>query len=178
MRHKKYLSLALAVLTFASLALSGCKKEAAELTLDAPFTKVSWNSTKEDIITEEGEGYETYDSVYNGDTYTYAKTYEGKEGTIKYMFDDKDELMCVAWAYGSDDATELEELYTKINDDMTDIYGKSGYSTDEEEKTVNNYGNIWYREEGDIIVTAMVTDENKALQFAFLHPEVSYDENE
>lgn len=178
MRHKKLLSIALTVLAISSLALTGCRKEAAELKLDAPFTEASWDSTKEDIIAEEGDDYETYDSVYNGETYTYDKKYENKDGTVKYMFDDKDKLMCVAWAYGSTDTQELEDLYTKINDDMTDEHGDSGYSTEEEKNSINNYGNIWYLDTGDIIISAMVTEENKALQFAFLHPDVSYSEDE
>ena len=48
-------------------------------------------------------------------------------------------------------------------------YGESGYDAG----GVGNYGGVWYRENGDIILTTMVTTENKALQYAYLHPLVS-----
>ncbi|MDD3360323.1 MAG: hypothetical protein PHW34_01450 [Hespellia sp.] len=178
MKHKKLLSIATATLTLALFVLSGCQKKEDVLKLNAPFTKMDWNNSKDDVIAAEGDDYETYDSVYNGTTYSFNKKYNSEDGTVKYMFDDKDKLMCVAWSYSTTDLKALEDLYTKINDDLTNEYGDSGYNTDEAENTINNYGNIWYLDFGDIVLSAMTTEENKALQVAFLHPDVSYSEDE
>ncbi len=116
-----------------------------------------------------GSGPSTYDSVYGGTCYTWPKEYNGLMGTVKYMFDDEEKLMCVAWAYGCDDADELLSLYESINGSVNEKYGESGYAADHP----GNYGNVWYLETGDIVLTTMITAENKALQYAYLHPLVS-----
>ena len=86
------------------------------------------------------------------------------------MFNENEELMCVAWAYnGTDDEESLAALYNMINDSITGIYGESGYAGN----GVGNYGNVWYMESGDIVLTAMFTSDNTALQYAYLHPSVS-----
>ena len=158
--------------SFSLCFLSACNGSSDEiaLTLNCPFTEMNWNSTTEDILTAEGTNYTTYDSVYGGICYTYPKTFEGYEGTVKYMFNENEELMCVAWAYnGTDDEENLVSLYNMINDSVTNIYGESGYAGN----GVGNYGNVWYLESGDIILTTMFTSDNTALQYAYLHPSVS-----
>lgn len=138
--------------------------------LNCPFTEMSWSSTTEDILAAEGADYAAYDSVYGGICYTYPKVFEGYEGTVKYMFNENDKLMCVAWAYnGTDDEESLFSLYNIINDSVIDMYGESGYDGN----GVGNYGNVWYLESGDIVLTTMLTSDNKALQYAYLHPSVS-----
>lgn len=152
--------------------LSACSGSPAKdaLTLDCPFTDMDWNSTTEDILAAEGADYSAYDSVYGGICYTYPKTFEGYEGTIKYMFNESQELMCVAWAYnGTDDEEGLISLYDMIKDSVNGIYGESGYAGN----GVGNYGNVWYLESGDIVLTTMLASDNKALQYAYLHPSVS-----
>ena len=52
---------------------------------------------------------------------------------------------------------------------MVAAHGESGYNTQKE----TNYGDVWYLEDGNIIISTMVTDSQKALQFAFLSPEQS-----
>ena len=59
--------------------------------------------TLDDIQALEGDSGESYDSVYDGTTYTYEKEYDGLKGTIKYMFDDKEKLVCLSWMYETDD---------------------------------------------------------------------------
>lgn len=152
--------------------LSACSGSSDEitLTLDCPFTEMDWDSTTEDILTAEGTDYAAYDSVYGGTCYTYPKTFEGYPGTVKYMFNENKELMCVAWAYnGTDDEEGLISLYNMINDSVIEIYGESGYAGN----GVGNYGNVWYLESGDIVLTTMLASDNKALQYAYLHPAVS-----
>lgn len=151
------------------LAFTGCGHKKEETASICPFAEVSWEDTIDDILHAEGTAYSTYDSVYGGICYTFPKEYEGRNGTIKYMFDGENQLMCVAWAYGCESEKELLELYESINTSVNDIYGESSYGANHP----GNYGNVWYLESGDIVLTTMITSENKALQYAYLHPLVS-----
>ncbi len=163
---KYFLSILTVLLLFCFTTACGQDKGPV---LDCPFTELTWNSTIDDMTAAEGENYSTYDSLYGGLCYTYPKEYEGCSGTVKYMFDAEDRLMSVAWAYSAETAEELETLYNSISASTVEKYGESGYDAN----GVGNYGGVWYRENGDIILTTMVTTENKALQYAYLHPLVS-----
>lgn len=148
---------------------TACSSREKEPVLDCPFTEMNWESTADDVISAEGNDFSTYDSVYGGTCYTFAKEYEGYQGTVKYMFDGENKLMCVAWAYGCEDADELLALYETISASVNSLFGESGYSADHP----GNSGNVWYLESGDIVLTTMITSDNKALQYAYLHPLVS-----
>jgi hypothetical protein len=156
-------------LTLLGAAASGCGSNASSTLPDCPFSELKWNSSVKAMQKLEGSDYDTYDSVYGGTTYTYDKEYQGVTGTVKYMFDDKKNLACIAWTYGSDSADELYDLYENIHDDVVADYGDSGYNTEK----ATNYGDVWYLEDGNIIISTMVTDSQKALQFAYLSPEQS-----
>lgn len=173
MRNATKLPLLLTILLCLPCICSCNKAEAISEETAAPFAEAFWSSSLNDIITIEGESSYTYDSVYGGTTYSYPKEYNGKNGTVKYMFDDKDALMCIAWAYGSDDETELYNLYDEINQYVNDIYGESNYQAD---SNTTNYGNVWHLDRGDIILSTMITSDNKALQYAYLNPVVSHNE--
>lgn len=138
----------------------------------APFTVLSWNASTEEMIAVEGGDYETYPSVYNGTTYTYPKQYLGKDGTVKYMFDQNGALMSAAWAFSSENIGILQDLYNEIEASVNTSFGESGYNADGS-NSVGNYGNVWYLEQGDIVLSTMITSEVKALQYAYLHPSVS-----
>ena len=165
---KKILSLCLVAALTASL-FAGCGSKGSDSQPDCPFSELKWSSSVKDMEKIEGSDYKTYDSVYGGMTYTYPKEFKGSAGTVKYMFDDKKQLAGISWAYGSEDTDELYGLYEDIHSDLVDTYGDSGYNTDKE----TNYGDVWYREDGNIIISTMVTDSQKALQFAYVSPEQS-----
>ncbi len=148
---------------------SACGSTPKESLPDAPFTSLTWENNIDDMISAEGDSFSTYDSVYGGLCYTYPKKYEDREGTVKYMFDDQDRLMCVAWTCSCEDESELFALYQSITDSVNERHGESGYQADHP----GNYGNVWYLESGDIVLSTMVTSELKALQYAYLHPLVS-----
>ena len=170
MNIKQILTVFLYSISLCFLSACGGSSDDTALTLNCPFTEMDWDSTTEDILAAEGTDYSAYDSVYGGICYTYPKTFEGYSGTVKYMFNEDESLMCVAWAYnGTGDEESLSSLYNIINDSVIDIYGESGYVGN----GVGNYGNVWYLESGDIVLTTMLTSDNMALQYAYLHPSVS-----
>lgn len=134
--------------------------------IDCPFTDLGWETTEEELFKAEGEYDESYDSTYGGKTYTYDGSYMGRDGVLKYMYDEDGVLMSVAWAYSSGDADELKKLYDEIVSETEGKYGESEYTTNK----ATNYGNVWKLKEGHIIVSVMMTDSNKALQIAYVNP--------
>lgn len=168
MKKRKIFRLCL-TLSFAAALLFGCGSNASSTLPDCPFSDLKWSSSVKDMEKTEGTDHETYDSVYGGTTYTYGKEYQGVSGTVKYMFDEDEKLASIAWAYGSDDADELYRLYETIHADVVAAHGESGYNTQKE----TNYGDVWYLKDGNIILSTMVTNSQKALQFAYLSPEQS-----
>lgn len=146
------------------LLLGGCGKSNSPAPA-SPFSDAAWNYTAEDIIAYEGDGYTTYDSVYGGVCYTYPKVYQERQGIIKYMFDEQERLMCIAWTCSAQEEQELFELYDSIE-------GTVNALTDETDVT-SNAGHVWYREDGNIILSLMITSDLKALQYAYLHPDIS-----
>lgn len=168
MKTKKHLKLMIVTLLLTALLFSGCGFSSGYI--KCPLSDVALGSSLEDVIAAEGEDYTTYDSVYGGTTYTYPKTYQKADGTIKYMFDEEDELVCIAWAFnGNEDSDAMYDLYDTIHQEVEDKYGESGNATTGE----NNYGDRWQLDGGNIIISTMVTDSNKALQYAYLSSKVA-----
>lgn len=147
-----------------------CVYGAAQSTSAAtPFSPISWEDDSSDVIALSNNHYDTYDSVYGGLCYTYPQKYQGKDGMIKYMFDDRNRLMSVAWTYSAPSQEELFALYDQLHAEIEAVYGTSGYNSD----TGTSAGDVWYLEDGDIIISIMNTASIKALQYSYLHPEVS-----
>ena len=170
---KKICSLCL-TLFFTAALLCGCGSKKSTALPDCPFSELKWESSVKDMEKVEGTDHETYASVYGGTTYTYDREYQGVPGTVKYMFDQDDKLASIAWAYGSDDAEELYKLYDTIHADVVAAHGESGYNTQKE----TNYGDVWYREDGNIIISAMITESQKAFQLAYVSPDHSTAESD
>lgn len=143
--------------------------DATQYSLDAPFTEATWASTKDDLGALEGVATNTYDSIYGGTTYVYESSLEGRAGSIKYMFDDKNALMCVAFTYLPETSDEVMDLYNTLHESLVAKLGESEYQAEHD----TNYGDVWYREEGDIVISCMVTSEQNSLQFSYLNPIVS-----
>lgn len=167
MKHLRTILTASLLMVLTVSALAGCGKD--KQTVTCPFTKMTWENTVDDVLATEGDDYTTYDSVYNGTTYVFSKNYLDLEGTIKYMFDDSDKLMCVAWSYSSDSEEEVKNTYNQIHKQVQDTYGESSYNTE----LATNSGDVWYLDEGDIILSVVSTDTQNALQYSYLNPEVS-----
>lgn len=170
MKHLlRYISLSF-LLLFIIPVTAGC----ADKALECPFTTAAWDSTLEDIKSLEGEVLESYDSAYNGTTYAFSKKYNELEGTVKYGFDDKEKLVSISWLYETDDSEDLTEVYDKIHKEAEDALGESGFSYNSDKfADIAIPGDVWYRKEGNIIITAVDTEDAKLLQYTFLHPDVS-----
>lgn len=161
---RRFTAVALVLLLF----VSGCSSDKLSDVAAAPFTKVVWGASPDDVASSYGEALETYDSVYSGTTYTYNGTYQGESGTLKFMFDDKDALKSVAWMQTCSSADELDELYNSIKNEIEEDYGAP-----ESVSGSGTYGDVWYPDDGDIVLSAWSTDELRAVQYAHLHPSVS-----
>lgn len=172
MKHSHaFFSVSLTLLFTASV-LVGCGKNQSTDTQpvdSCPFSKLDWDSTVDDMTSEEGSDYTTSDSIYGGTAYTYSKSCYDTDGSVKYMFDENNNLMSIAWSCSSDTSKELENLYDQIQNDLTDTYGESGYNL--ENKTT--LGDVWYPEGGDIVLSAVTTDAQMLLQYSYLNPQVS-----
>lgn len=163
--HKFVASLLL--LTSITLTLTGCSSSAKEVT--CPFTDITWESTLEDVQALEGEPQDSYYSSYKGTTYVYEKEYLGLSGSIKYMFDDEENLMSMAWLFLPESDEKLEEVYADLVEQTNKLYGKSGFDSD----MTTAKGEVWYLEDGNILIGVMSTGVNEAIQYQFFHPDVS-----
>lgn len=135
--------------------------------IDCPYTDLGWETTEEALFEAKGDYIEAYNSTYGGQTYTYEGSYMGRDGIVKYMYDEDGVLMNVAWAYSSDDAEELNTLYKELKAELEDEYGKSDQQVNEN----TNYGDIWRMKNGDIRMSTMITSSLKAIQIAYVNPE-------
>lgn len=163
--HKFVASLLL--LTSITFSFTGCSSAAKEVI--CPFTEITWENTLEDVQAMEGELQDSYYSSYKGTTYVYEKEYLGLSGTIKYMFDDEENLRSMAWLYLPESDEELEDVYADLVKQTNKIYGKSGFDSD----MTTAKGEVWYLEGGNILIGVMSTGVNEAIQYQFFHPEVS-----
>ena len=155
------------LLFLASLSLCGCSSASKKAII--PFTEITWESSVEDVQALEGELQDSYYSSYNGTTYVYEKEYLGLPGSVKYMFDDEEKLMSMAWLYLPESDEDLEEVYADLVKQTNNLYGKSGFDSDMNTAK----GEVWYLEDGNILIGVMSTGVNEAIQYQFFHPEVS-----
>lgn len=149
------------------LSLAGCGSGSTEAA--TPFSPLAWDSAPEELAQLEGEAKETYPSVYSGTTYVYDGVYQERNGSFKYMYDEDEKLMCIAWTYTAEDAADLDSAYTSVQNEVEAAEGESGYTP----SGSTNYGGVWYREEGDIVLSAVTSGEQYAMQYAYLNPQVS-----
>lgn len=167
MKHVHKLLLVFLLLTSFSLSLIGCSS--AKASVVCPFTEITWENSFEDVQALEGELQDSYYSSYKGTTYVYEKEYLGLKGSIKYMFDDEGILRSMAWLYLPETSEDLENVYSDLVKQTNKLYGKSGFDSD----MTTAKGEVWYLENGNILIGVMSTGVNEAIQYQFFHPEVS-----
>lgn len=188
MKKLKRLTCLFFVLTLIVTSMAGCQKKVSQA--ECPFTTIRWGATLEDIVTLEGESTETYASSYKGTTYTYQKEFNDLDGIVKYMFDDKEKLVGMAWTYVSDDAEDIKAVYEKLHGGIEKTLGKSGFDfggkqeelntkLENNQEALNAAGissplvDVWYLKGGNVMINAIITNEVKAVQYTYLHPDVS-----
>lgn len=172
MKHLRSLLSVILTLILVSTLFTGC--QSSDKPQGFPFTEITWEDSPDDMTALEGTSDTSYPSTYDGTTYTYPKKYLDLDGTIKYMYDGDNKLMCVAWLYSADSEEDLKKAYDTIHKQVEEIHGKSGYNTG----NITNYGDVWYLEEGNIVLGAVTTDTQKALQYSYLNPAVSTKEEQ
>lgn len=151
-----------------TLALTGCISEQSKSETVCPFSTLTFESSVDDMIKTEGDSYETYDSIYQGITYTYKREYLGYPGDIKYMFDGEGKLCNISWAYTSGDAESVKEVYEAVLKDTENIRGE-GVKDD----GIGNYCTMWKGEAGSVILSGVLTSDVTVMQIAYMSPEVS-----
>ena len=82
------------------------------------------------------------------------------------MLDEENRLKSIAFACPFEAEQELYNFYGLLEESI------NAENPNETSQTTNS-GHIWYREEGNIVLSLMVTSDLKALQCAYLHPDVS-----
>lgn len=164
MNKKKILIIFMAVT--ALLLCGGCGRQKA--VINCPFTELVWDSTTDDMIALEGDGFDTYESIYKGMTYTYPKEYLGKAGMIKYMYDADGKLCNVSWSYTGEAEEELMDVYRAVCDEAAKLHGRST-----NDDGVGNYCETWITDGGTVMANAVVTNDTKVMQIAYMNPEVS-----
>ena len=110
---------------------------------ECPFTEITWENTLDEVLALEGEPLDSYPSTYSGTTYIFSKDFHDMSGTIKYMFDDNDRLMSMAWLYIPESEDDLENVYQTLCDETTQTYGEVSIPIWEPPKVM--YG-IWKAE--------------------------------
>jgi hypothetical protein len=168
MNYRKWTA-ALPVLLSFLILLTGC--QSGKDAVIAPFSTATWDTTIDDVLEMAGDDYTTTDSVYGGDCYIVPGTYLDHEGSIKYMYDEDDALMCVAFTYSDSDTDAISDLYDEICGDVTDTYGESIHT----QSHYSNSGDKWVREDGNILLMRLSTENASALQYSYLHPSISRD---
>lgn len=171
MNIRKFCAVALSIVLAAGVMFTGCgNKKSAQI---APFSDATWETVESDLAElESGDEKETYPSMYYGQTHTFDKTYLDHDGTVKYMFDDKGQLMGLAWTAVAKSEAQYQEIYNTLKDKLKKEYGDS---TDRSGQT--NAGDVWYTEEGDIVLIGSSTDKLKVVQCGYLNPVVSGEDN-
>lgn len=166
MKHLRKSYILLSLLLVCLFLLCGCTSKKR---VECPFTEITWENTPEEVQELEGELLDSYTSIYYGTTYTFPKEYKGMSGTVKYMFDDNDKLMSIAWLYIPESKEDLESVYTTLREETNQLYGESGFNSD----MGTARSDVWYLEDGNILIGVMSTGVNEAIQYQFFHPDVS-----
>ena len=166
MKHLRSIISLLMVTLIVSLSFTGCGEEKPTV---IPYTNLTLESTYEDMIEAEGESNETSDSFYEGITYSYPKTYLDLDGDVTYSYDADNQLCSISWMYVADSKEDVSDIYDNIKKELESSYGESGYSTGVE----TNSGDVWYRKEGNILLSCVTLDSLNAISYTYMHPSVS-----
>lgn len=169
----KQLKKAFALLFAAVLSLSaltGCSQKKEQV--ECPFTTITWENTLEDVMKLEGAPDNSYDSTYGGMTYVFeGREYNGKNGSLKYLFDGDEKLVSMAWLYIPEDNNDRDTVYEELYKQTEDWYGDTGFESNQG----TAMGAVWYLKGGNITIGVMSTGVTECIQYQYFHPDVSSD---
>lgn len=136
-----------------------------------PFTEATWDSSIEDLITLHGsEPSEEYQSNLGGPCYIFRNiSYNGMNGFIRYLYNDKNELSEVFFDVNFSSAEQALQAYNDFCNLYSQKYGKSGYSMDEN----GVIANVWYRKNGNVGVMVSNVLNIHLLRITYASPEIS-----
>ena len=170
MKHLHSITSLLLVTLLLSFSFTGC---GAEKPTVVPYTSLTLDNSYEDMVKAEGESKDSYDSVFEGTTYSYPKNYLGLDGNVTYNYDADNQLCSISWMYVADSKEDVSDIYDNIKKELVSSYGESGYSNG----VSSNSGDVWYRKEGNIILSCVTTDSLTAISYTYMHPRVSTKHN-
>ena len=84
------------------------------------------------------------------------------------MYDDAGKLCNVSWSYTGNDADEVLTVYRAVCDDTV---SKRGPSTSSD--GIGNYCEIWASESGTVMANAVITNDTRVMQIAYMSADVS-----
>lgn len=136
-----------------------------------PFTEATWDSSIEDLISLHGcEPSEEYQSNFGGPCYIFRNiSYNGLNGFIRYLYNDKNELAEVFFDVNFSSAEKALQAYNDCYNSYFQKYGKSGYSMDEN----GVIGNVWYRNSGNVGIMVSNVLNIHLLRITYASPEIS-----
>ena len=160
---KRLITIAAAMLI--AVLLCACGKANS---FECPFSDAEWTMSPGELSSVMGEPVEIYASVYGGDTYIYPCDYLGSQGNVKYMFSESGQLASIAWSLAGENA-EIEQVFNEINRAETKLRGKSEFSS----KNDATNGNVWYLDDGDVMISRITANGSSALQYAYIAKDFS-----
>lgn len=149
---KKKVLIPIIVVAIFMLLLVGCRGTSS----NPPFSKISFDSTEEDVISEYGECEDVQTDASGVKTYRYPCTYHDKDGVIFISFNADQKIENIFWHYTAQSEEEQSSLFNTLVDEYTRKFG--------EPDLVHDVGTVWDME--DIAVTILHLDTSN-LQVVF-----------
>ena len=93
-----------------------------------------------------------------------AKEYLGFNGSIQYMFDDKENLAGIAWFFIGDDQQEAENIYQVIFQECSQKYGG------QKKPSVNQMYQTaqWELSDSSVILVSFSQNQEYAVQISYI----------
>ena len=135
----------------------------------APFTSAVWDSTLDEISELEGTEYESTVSVYGGYNYIFPKQYLDYDGSIQYMFDDKEKLVGVGWFYIGNNQEDAKTISEALREDTSSRFGEGGNLMDSD--MYNGYK--WELKDRSILLVRFSQNDEYAVQISYISNEVN-----
>ena len=105
------------------LLITGCGSSASGVNI--PYTDLGFKSSIDDVVKKYGDCDEVQMYANNIKSYEYPCDYLGKSGTLKFGFNDKDELVKISWQYKGQSQDDTMEVFQNMATQYTSLYGEA-----------------------------------------------------